>query len=323
MTHRARTTVPSRQHELEEKRKLEKQREQQRRKNVIMRLNLLETYIRNHNIKVAFKDELNTASIGRIESEGEAKRVGSFLYWNVKGELTGVIVREDLNDFFLDDEEKDLAFTMLDMSGDGQVDLRECIQAVDAVFVDRHNLAATLKDGKAITKTIENLIGIVIHVVFIFFYLLVWEADVGSIWWVFDLVDGVGSGERSDPLTPQEQKNNNDDTSVTRSLAHSLARARQGVVLGNHPRVLVHLLEDRLGDLRQRGLPLRWVFVARLLLLSRRSLALSLSLSWLRPSPLRQARTRTASVGTDLDRRELSMTRSLALRASLVRQATC
>ena len=204
---------------------MEKQREQQRRKNVIMRLNLLETYIRNHNIKVAFKDELNTASIGRIESEGEAKRVGSFLYWNVKGELTGVIVREDLNDFFLDDEEKDLAFTMLDMSGDGQVDLRECIQAVDAVFVDRHNLAATLKDGKAITKTIENLIGIVIHVVFIFFYLLVWEADVGSIWWVFDLVDGVGSGERSDPLTPQEQKNNNDDTSDTHSLAHSLTRS--------------------------------------------------------------------------------------------------
>jgi hypothetical protein len=244
MTHRARTTVPSRQHELEEKRKLEKQREQQRRKNVIMRLNLLETYIRNHNIKVAFKDELNTASIGRIESEGEAKRVGSFLYWNVKGELTGVIVREDLNDFFLDDEEKDLAFTMLDMSGDGQVDLRECIQAVDAVFVDRHNLAATLKDGKAITKTIENLIGIVIHVVFIFFYLLVWEADVGSIWWVFDLVDGVGSGERSDPL-PHKNKRTTTTTlltlthSLTRSLAHSLARSLalarvsfSGIILG-------------------------------------------------------------------------------------------
>ena len=168
--------------ELEQKRKLEKQKELQRRKNVILRLNLLETYIRNHNIKVAFKDELNTASIEKIESEGEAKRVGSFLYWNVKGELTGFIIKEDLEDFFLDVEEKDLAFSMLDISGDGQVDLRECIQAVDAVFVDRRNLAATLKDGKNITKTIENLIGIVIHVIFIFFYLLVWQADVGSIW---------------------------------------------------------------------------------------------------------------------------------------------
>jgi len=243
MTHR--TTVQSRQHELEEKRKLEKQRELQRRKNVIMRLNLLETYIRNHNIKVAFKDELNTASIGRIESEGEAKRVGSFLYWNVKGELTGAIVREDLNDFFLDDDEKELAFTMLDMSGDGQVDLRECIEAVDAVFVDRHNLAATLKDGKAITKTIENLIGIVIHVVFIFFYLLVWEADVGSIWWVLEGgASGVSgaSGERSDPLIPQEQWNNKGTTTtlltlltLTRSLARSRSFARvsfSGIILG-------------------------------------------------------------------------------------------
>ena len=239
MTHRARTTVPSRQHELEEKRKLEKQREQQRRKNVIMRLNLLETYIRNHNIKVAFKDELNTASIGRIESEGEAKRVGSFLYWNVKGELTGVIVREDLNDFFLDDEEKDLAFTMLDMSGDGQVDLRECIQAVDAVFVDRHNLAATLKDGKAITKTIENLIGIVIHVVFIFFYLLVWEADVGSIWWVFYLVDGVGGRGAGSAATRSPHKNKRTTTTTLLTLAHSLTRSLalarvsfSGIILG-------------------------------------------------------------------------------------------
>ena len=47
------------------------------------------------------------------------------------------------------------------------------------MFVDRRNLAATLKDGKNITKTLENLIGIVIHTIFIFFYLLVWEANVG------------------------------------------------------------------------------------------------------------------------------------------------
>ena len=50
------------------------------------------------------------------------------------------------------------------------------------MFVDRRNLAATLKDGKNITKTLETLIGIVIHTIFIFFYLLVWEANVGSIW---------------------------------------------------------------------------------------------------------------------------------------------
>lgn len=115
--------------ERERQRKIEKQKELQRRKNVILRLNLLETYIRNHQIKVAFKDELNTESIEKIQSEGEAKRIGSFLYWNVKGELTGFIVREDLDDFFLDNgEEKDLAFSMLDISGDGQVDLKECIQ---------------------------------------------------------------------------------------------------------------------------------------------------------------------------------------------------
>jgi len=166
--------------DVERAKKIAKQQEQQRRKNVILRLNLLETYIRNHQIKVAFNDELNTASIEKIENEGEAKRVGSYLYWNVKGELTGYIVKEDLNDF-VDGDEKDLAFDMLDIKGDGQVDLKECIQAVDGVFLERRNLAATLKDGKNITKTLENLIGIVIHVVFIFFYLLVWEANVGYV----------------------------------------------------------------------------------------------------------------------------------------------
>ena len=304
MTHR--TTVQSRQHELEEKRKLEKQRELQRRKNVIMRLNLLETYIRNHNIKVAFKDELNTASIGRIESEGEAKRVGSFLYWNVKGELTGAIVREDLNDFFLDDDEKELAFTMLDMSGDGQVDLRECIEAVDAVFVDRHNLAATLKDGKAITKTIENLIGIVIHVVFIFFYLLVWEADVGSIWWVLEGgASGVSgaSGERSDPLIPQEQWNNKGTTTTLLTLltlAHSRARARspgcrsrasssgsRSSSRGPSRRSSTTSSSSSVGF--RRSPPLAPFALTH----SRGSVTAQ--------SPLRQARTRTASVGIDLD----------------------
>lgn len=67
-------------------------------------------------------------------------------------------------------------------TGDGVVNLKECIEAVDAVYVERKNLSKTLKDGRNITKTLETLIGTVIHVVFIFLYLLIFQANVSDIW---------------------------------------------------------------------------------------------------------------------------------------------
>lgn len=159
-----------------------KQDLQKKRKDVIVRLNLVETYIRNHALAVSFKDELNQRSRATVENQMEAKRVGSFLYWNIKGSLdAGGIVRQDLEDY-LAKEDLDLGFAMLDVNGDGIVNLKECVQAVDTIYVERKNLAKTLQDGRNITKTLESLIGGVIHVIFIFLYLLIFQANVSDIW---------------------------------------------------------------------------------------------------------------------------------------------
>lgn len=165
-----------------ENKKKKKQEISKKRKEIIQRLNLLEAYIRNHAIAVSFKDELNQTNIAKVENEMEAKRVGSFLYWNLKGSLSSEgIVKKDLEGR-VPDNELDLAFAMLDIHGHGVVTLKDCIKGVESIFLERRNLANTLKDSRNINKTLETLIGIIIHVLFIFFYLLIFQADVSNIW---------------------------------------------------------------------------------------------------------------------------------------------
>ena len=45
---------------------------------------------------------------------------------------------------------------------------QECCAAVTRMFVDRRNLAATLKDTRSIVGKLENVIGVVLHI-FMFF----------------------------------------------------------------------------------------------------------------------------------------------------------
>ena len=165
-----------------ESNKKKKQEISRKRREIIQRLNLLESYIRNHAIAVSFKDELNQTNIAKVENEMEAKRVGSFLYWNLKGSLSSEgIVKQDLEEY-IPKKELDLAFSMLDVQGRGVVSLKDCIKGVESIFLERRNLANTLKDSRNINKTLETLIGIIVHVLFIFFYLLIFQADVSNIW---------------------------------------------------------------------------------------------------------------------------------------------
>ncbi len=162
--------------------KKQKQEISRKRREIIQRLNLLESYIRNHAIAVSFKDELNQTNIAKVENEMEAKRVGSFLYWNLKGSLSSEgILKQDLEGR-IPDHDVDLAFAMLDVQGRGVVTLKDCIKGVESIFLERRNLANTLKDSRNINKTLETLIGILVHVLFIFFYLLIFQADVSNIW---------------------------------------------------------------------------------------------------------------------------------------------
>ena len=162
--------------------KQEKIEKASKRKDIIVRLNMLETYIRNHKLSVSFNDDLNQKNVSKVENEMEAKRVGSFVFWNIKGDLKkGGITKSDLKPYVCADD-LDLAFAMLDIDGNGSVDLKECIEAVESIYKERKNLANTLRDARNITKTLENLIGIIVHVLFIFLYLLVFQADVSEIW---------------------------------------------------------------------------------------------------------------------------------------------
>ena len=48
-------------------------------------------------------------------------------------------------------------------------------EAILAVYQDRKNLAATLKDTKTVVGTLERIMAVVIQLVFFFVYLLIWN----------------------------------------------------------------------------------------------------------------------------------------------------
>lgn len=55
--------------------------------------------------------------------------------------------------------------------------LTEMRIAVVAVYKNRMNLAATLKDTKTVVSKLERMIGAVLHLLFIFFYLTIWNVS--------------------------------------------------------------------------------------------------------------------------------------------------
>lgn len=56
-----------------------------------------------------------------------------------------------------------------------QVTLHNTRDAVIQVYRERRNLAATLKDTKTVIGRLEILIGVTVHVTFVFFYLLIFR----------------------------------------------------------------------------------------------------------------------------------------------------
>ena len=53
--------------------------------------------------------------------------------------------------------------------------LQEMREAILAVYLDRKNLAATLKDTKTVVGKLEVIVGVVIQMIFFFFYLIIWQ----------------------------------------------------------------------------------------------------------------------------------------------------
>ena len=139
----------------------------------------MEAYVRRHALQVNFSDELrNSTESQEVTSEAEAKKLAFFLFWNVKADLDrNFMTLEDVADF-LPPGEAEPAFAMLDRNGNGSVTLSECITAVVEIFEARCDLALSLKDTKTVIGKLENVVGVVVHIIFVFLYMLVFNVDV-------------------------------------------------------------------------------------------------------------------------------------------------
>ncbi len=69
------------------------------------------------------------------------------------------------------------ALKVLDVDGDGKVSLHDMRDAVIQIYNERKNLAFTLKDTWTVVGKLEFVIGISIHLLFGFFYLLIFEVS--------------------------------------------------------------------------------------------------------------------------------------------------
>ncbi|KAH7617551.1 putative Mechanosensitive ion channel protein 10 [Nannochloris sp. 'desiccata'] len=139
----------------------------------------MEAYVRRHALQVNFQDELSaTERQEEVTTEAEAKKLALFLFWNVKSDLnSSAMVLDDVADF-LPQAEAEQAFAMLDRNGNGSVSLSECIAAVVEIFEARCDLALSLSDTKTVIGKLENVIGVVLHIIFVFLYMLVFNVDV-------------------------------------------------------------------------------------------------------------------------------------------------
>ncbi len=139
----------------------------------------MEAYVRRHALQVNFQDELSaTERQEEVTTEAEAKKLALFLFWNVKADLNRTaMVLDDVADF-LPPVEAEQAFAMLDRNGNGSVSLSECIAAVVEIFEARCDLALSLRDTKTVISKLENVIGVIVHIIFLFLYMLVFNVDV-------------------------------------------------------------------------------------------------------------------------------------------------
>jgi hypothetical protein len=72
---------------------------------------------------------------------------------------------------------------MLDDDGDGKVTVEDCVSAVQTIYQERSNLAASLKDTRSIASSLEVIIGVIIHLicVMVYFYIL-FSVTFNQIW---------------------------------------------------------------------------------------------------------------------------------------------
>jgi len=139
----------------------------------------MERYVRRYALSVTFRDELNAIECQEeITTEAEAKKLAYYVFWNVKADLERpYIIHGDISDF-LEPEDADAAFAMLDIRGLGHATLHDCIESIVEIYSTRCDLSLSLNDTQTVVGKLERVIGVAIHMAFIFLYLIVFNVNV-------------------------------------------------------------------------------------------------------------------------------------------------
>ena len=146
------------------------------------RLNRLERYLRKRNLHVTLRDQLNQVENVAVDAS-TYQRLGNFLFFHLTHDVDSKTVSmEDIRAYIPKEKDAAAAFQMLDNNGDGVVDCDDCVNALERVYWDRNNLACTLRDNKSITSVVDLLLGIIIHGIFIFVYLLILRQNADKLW---------------------------------------------------------------------------------------------------------------------------------------------
>ncbi|DBA97314.1 TPA: hypothetical protein ACH3X1_015052 [Trebouxia sp. C0004] len=156
---------------------------------VIKRLHRLEKHMRENKLRHSFADQLGEAQESdELNSKKEARKLAFYLFWNVRPNFDrNFIVPMDL-EFFMPPEKIPQALKALDVDGDGKISLADMRDAVIQIYKERKNLAYTLQDARGVVSKLELIMGVMMHVLFVFFYLIIFDVDVNKVWLSFSSV---------------------------------------------------------------------------------------------------------------------------------------
>ncbi|KAA6427548.1 MAG: mechanosensitive channel of small conductance-like 10 [Trebouxia sp. A1-2] len=156
---------------------------------VIKRLHRLEKHMRENKLRHSFADQLGEAQESdELNSKKEAHKLAFYLFWNVRPNFDrNFIVPMDL-EFFMPPEKIPQALKALDVDGDGKISLADMRDAVIQIYKERKNLAYTLQDARGVVSKLELIMGVMMHVLFVFFYLIIFDVDVNKVWLSFSSV---------------------------------------------------------------------------------------------------------------------------------------
>ncbi|KAK9909747.1 hypothetical protein WJX75_006863 [Coccomyxa subellipsoidea] len=156
------------------------------------RLHAVEKHLRKNPLQGGtFVDKLqrSTSKKGFKEAaEKQAKRVAFYIYWNLKPfSERKYLTAEDFEEVLPLAQSRE-AFGLLDRDGNGKLTPRELCQGVCEIFRERTNLAIQLKDTKTVVGRLKFVISVILHILFIFFYLTIYNVDIQKVWLLFSSV---------------------------------------------------------------------------------------------------------------------------------------